>query len=537
MIEIDLLPAPTPTPTSPSAREDAANEFASAMQDANGRGRAPVDGPRPEQDDSGPNHTKPDHTKPDHTKPDHPRPDHPGAEHAADAGRPDHAALDTPAPEGVGPHKDLPPTAVGPNPAQVDAMPVDESTDISAPAVGSPNDTETDAALPGAGDEAEPELGPGKSTRPDTPFDLLAHLATTKQGVTPAGLTVAAAAVAGEHRSDDAINPDSGTVPGGPATETTDVVTLRGNAGPAHEMAQPRGIGVAANVATAPTGEVDLASMAAASAITPVEEAGQSVALLADTSLSADPPTIPALATSGGADTTPDPSLPSSVPVDSPEPARPEMTAQASASAVEPGTDAPAPSTATPSPAPATVSADAAVAAATELLTPAPTTPPAGATTVDPTAAAEAAAAAELDIPTPPQQIAEALRDVRRLADGSHRLSLQLYPEELGVVQLEVAVRDGQLHLRAATELESTRRLLTASLPELRGQLTEAGVTAGSLEVGAETAGGDRSARDGSPDATRRAAQGPSLASTSTSAAAAPTASTPTAPGRLDVRI
>ena len=496
MIEIDLLPAPTPTPTSPSAREDAANEFASAMQDANGRGRAPVDGSGSEQDDSGP--------------------DRPGAEHAADAGRPDHAALDTPAPEGVGPHKDLPPTAVGPNPAQVDAMPVDESTDTSAPAVGSPNDTETDAALPGAGDEAEPELGPGKSNRPGTPFDLLAHLATTKQGVTPAGLTVAAAAVAGEHRSDDSIAPDSGTVPGAPATETTDVVTLRGNAGPAHEMAQPRGIGVAA----------------AAAALT---STGQPAEPPVDPSLSADTPTIPALATNGGADNTADPSLPSSVPVDSLEPALHATASQVSTSAAEPGTEASVPPTTTSSAAPAAVSADAAVTAATELLTPAPTTPPAGATTVDPTAAAEAAAAAELDIPTPPQQIAEALRDVRRLADGSHRLSLQLYPEELGVVQLEVAVRDGQLHLRAATELESTRRLLTASLPELRGQLTEAGVSAGSLEVGAETAGGDRSARDGSPDTTQRASHParPAPASATTEA----TTSTPTAAGRLDVRI
>ena len=170
-----------------------------------------------------------------------------------------------------------------------------------------------------------------------------------------------------------------------------------------------------------------------------------------------------------------------------------------------------------------------------ETLAPVPATTPAAATAVDPTAAAEAAAAAELDIPTPPQQIAEALRDVRRLADGSHRLSLQLYPEELGVVQLEVAVRDGQLHLRAATELESTRRLLTASLPELRGQLAEAGVSAGSLEVGAETAGGDRSARDGSPDTTQRASHPSRPAPASATPEA--TTSTPTAAGRLDVRI
>lgn len=201
-------------------------------------------------------------------------------------------------------------------------------------------------------------------------------------------------------------------------------------------------------------------------------------------------------------------------------------------------TDAEIAPTSTPAstPAPTTAAAprgDAVIAAVTEAAPPASVSTPPTATTVDPTAAAEAAALAELEVPTPPQQIAEALRDVRRMADGSHRLSLQLYPEELGVVQLEVAVREGQLHLRAATELDSTRRLLNASLPELREQLADAGVSAGSLEVGAETAGGDRSASDDAP-ATVRSGFDEAAPIGQPTTSEIPTL---TAPGRLDVRL
>ncbi|MEZ5245778.1 MAG: flagellar hook-length control protein FliK [Acidimicrobiales bacterium] len=94
---------------------------------------------------------------------------------------------------------------------------------------------------------------------------------------------------------------------------------------------------------------------------------------------------------------------------------------------------------------------------------------------------------------SPTQQVAEALREVRRLADGSHRLSLQLHPEELGAVQLEVAIRDGRLHVRAVAETEAARSALEKNLPELRSDLRDAGVRAGSLEVGPDASGRDRS--------------------------------------------
>jgi flagellar hook-length control protein FliK len=94
---------------------------------------------------------------------------------------------------------------------------------------------------------------------------------------------------------------------------------------------------------------------------------------------------------------------------------------------------------------------------------------------------------------TPTQQVAEALREVRRLADGSHRLSLQLHPEELGAVHLEVALRDGRLHVRAVAETEAARSALERNLPELRSDLRDAGIRAGSLEVGPDASGRDRS--------------------------------------------
>ncbi len=496
MIEIDILPASTPTPTTPSARKDAANEFASAMQDANGRKSAPTGEADAERDDA--------------------QPDRPGPDRAVDAARADHAAQGTPTPDGVAPAPDTLLTPTPPAAGSVDDVPVADSVDMPTSVGGVSNGTEIDAGLPVADGETKAERGTETSNRPDTVPDLLGLPANTKPDVTPPGLTVAAAAVANDHRG------DSSTVP--------ELETSPGNTGPAHQIAQPGGVGVA-------TGEIGLGPVASAAAVESADQTGQPVDLPMDPSLSAASSSIPSSVASGGEGSAADPSAPSNAPIDTSGSVLPDAVAEALASNAETGGEAPAPSAVASPSAPATVMADVAVAAAVETLAPVPATTPAAATAVDPTAAAEAAAAAELDLPTPPQQIAEALRDVRRLADGSHRLSLQLYPEELGVVQLEVAVRDGQLHLRAATELESTRRLLTASLPELRGQLAEAGVSAGSLEVGAETAGGDRSARDGSPDTAQSASHPSSPAPASATPAATTSTSTPTAAGRLDVRI
>jgi flagellar hook-length control protein FliK len=135
---------------------------------------------------------------------------------------------------------------------------------------------------------------------------------------------------------------------------------------------------------------------------------------------------------------------------------------------------------------------------------------------------------------TPVQQIAEALNDVRRLADGSHRLSLQLHPQDLGAVQLEIAVRDGRLHVRAVAETEAARAAIEQSLPELRNELREVGVRPGSLEVGPDSSGRDasdaqaRSARE--PRAT--GARGPENPAPSD-----PTIPTPSSASGVDIRL
>lgn len=99
----------------------------------------------------------------------------------------------------------------------------------------------------------------------------------------------------------------------------------------------------------------------------------------------------------------------------------------------------------------------------------------------------------------PWEQLATVVRPLRQLSDGSHRLSLQLRPAELGVVHLEVALEDGVLSLRALAENLATRDVLAASLPDLRAELARSGIDLGSLEVGDHTFGAGH--EGGSPDA------------------------------------
>jgi flagellar hook-length control protein FliK len=113
-------------------------------------------------------------------------------------------------------------------------------------------------------------------------------------------------------------------------------------------------------------------------------------------------------------------------------------------------------------------------------------------------AAADLAAFEALEGDSPWQQLASVVRPLRQLPDGSHRLSLQLRPAELGAVHLEVALEDGRLSLRALAENVTTREVLTASLPELRAELARSGIDLGSLDVGDHTFGAGSDAEQGS---------------------------------------
>ena len=99
-----------------------------------------------------------------------------------------------------------------------------------------------------------------------------------------------------------------------------------------------------------------------------------------------------------------------------------------------------------------------------------------------------------LEADDPWQQVARVVRPLRQLADGSHRIALQLRPAELGSVHIEVALEDGRLSMRAVTDTVAARDALVAALPELRGELTRSGIDLGSLDVGEETASGDSQA-------------------------------------------
>ena len=487
MIEIDLAPAPTSSPSSASAPRGAAEDFAAALHEAGGRdGGAPHD-------------------------------------RAADApGRDDHAARER-----------------TPESRPTERPEIDRSTDDSTDRTdaASAADTTDAAAATDAADEPVVEdvadNGPEQPPVVTLPMELLTPS-------TPAPVETGEPVVAVDAETDaevadivpavlDAVAPDAAA--DGAPVAVAEVIAGADEAPSATDGTEELESEIASPIPTAGDAEAEMpgdtetvealpSSVETDEQLTTAAPKAEAATVLGATPVTSNPvPTTDTEASTGDGDL--------SVAAVTAE------TAVDTATVAERGPSAPTPTPATPGLA-AAPTAEATAAAVAEVATPTQVSTPAAATTVDPLAAADAAAAAEIDVPTPPQQIAEALRDVRRMTDGSHRLSLQLHPEELGVVQLEVAVRDGQLHLRAATELDSTRRLLNASLPELRAQLADAGVSAGSLEVGAETAGGDRSARDDDASSTARAGFDESVPTDPSGVA---DAATLTAPGRLDVRL
>jgi flagellar hook-length control protein FliK len=82
-------------------------------------------------------------------------------------------------------------------------------------------------------------------------------------------------------------------------------------------------------------------------------------------------------------------------------------------------------------------------------------------------------------------------------AEGTHELTLELRPAELGAVRLEVTLDDGVLSVRVHADDPASRRLLAQSLGDLRHALADAGISAGSLDVGDPHAGAEARGRDG----------------------------------------
>lgn len=118
---------------------------------------------------------------------------------------------------------------------------------------------------------------------------------------------------------------------------------------------------------------------------------------------------------------------------------------------------------------------------------------------VAPTAVAPAPAPAPA--PSLPDQLVEVIGPLRQAPDGTHRVSVQLRPDELGEVLVDVRVRGTEVNLSIRADLAGTAELLRDALGELRAELEAAGFSSGDLDVGSQAGRGTPDDRTGAvPD-------------------------------------
>lgn len=84
----------------------------------------------------------------------------------------------------------------------------------------------------------------------------------------------------------------------------------------------------------------------------------------------------------------------------------------------------------------------------------------------------------------PHEQVFTALSPLIRGADGSYGVKVQLHPNDLGAVQVVVDVRHGVVSLQMHSTDAAARDALRGGMPDLRQQLEDSGLRAGSMEVG-----------------------------------------------------
>ena len=127
---------------------------------------------------------------------------------------------------------------------------------------------------------------------------------------------------------------------------------------------------------------------------------------------------------------------------------------------------------------------------------PAPVTRTEGTLPVDAPAPATAAP------PAVPEQIVSAVVPLHGRGDGRHEVTIELRPEDLGPIRVEVSVEQQTVHLTLHAAEPATGRLLSAALADLRTALADAGLKAGHLAVSPDggSATGRRS-RPGPPPA------------------------------------
>ncbi len=133
----------------------------------------------------------------------------------------------------------------------------------------------------------------------------------------------------------------------------------------------------------------------------------------------------------------------------------------------------------------------------------------------------------------PWQQVLSVMHPLRRFADGSHRLSISLQPEELGAVTVEFSLHRGTLDLHLVTERASAAEALRSALPALRAELEGSGARTGAFDVGGQWQAPDRGSRPSPTPSTSDAAHVAADAETT----AGPVGAIQTGTGRLDLRI
>lgn len=369
---------------------------------------------------------------------------------------------------------------------------------------------------PAAGEGAEASAAEGEEAA-TLGVDLAALLAVPLQvAAAPAAATaVVTLAVAVADGDGTAALPGGTGATGAPAATAATAAAAAAAVGEGAEVGVPLlAPGVTATSATegAVAGSGPVAAEAATgegSAIVagPLEttSAGQPGASTPDELPAQHPQTEAGAATAGEAEASPDA-----------EPGAVTTTGVTAAAAAAPATTGPGTASA----------ADVVVAVGpTGLATPA--------ATVD---AAKPVAAAAAPPPVP-EQLVTLVSPLRKSPDGTHRMSLQLRPEELGGVTVDVRVLGNQISLHLRADVPGTTDLLRASLADLRADLEAAGFDAGSLDVGVGDGGTSHDDRDGD---VRRDASGGGTAHRGTGAVAtaAPLSARTAAPAAgIDIRL
>jgi hypothetical protein len=124
---------------------------------------------------------------------------------------------------------------------------------------------------------------------------------------------------------------------------------------------------------------------------------------------------------------------------------------------------------------------------------------PAAVTRTEATLPVDAPAPTTVAPPAVPEQIVSAVVPLHGRGDGRHEVTLELRPDDLGTIRVEVVVEQQTVHLTLHAAEPATARLLSAALAELRTALADAGLRAGDLAVGP----------DGGSTAGRRSRPGP----------------------------